>query len=142
MKKDWNEVKTASGFAVDFPYQFELLCSPSEAQREGAYWKIDNHAILQSDLYEAAFYVIKPLTELLFKTEYRYQILDLLIEISLGCALDSDLIEIDGVPISLMDACRNELLRFKDKYIMLIQETTNVKEVQLLQDLIENINDF
>ncbi|WP_434279072.1 hypothetical protein [Acinetobacter sp. CE-15] len=56
----WNKLQTANGNSINFPKALELLCSPDENERKAGYWMIDNHAILQSDLYEAAYYVIAP----------------------------------------------------------------------------------
>lgn len=50
---DWSKIKTASGTAANMPKAFEYLKSKSLEERKKGYWLIDNHAVLQSDLYEA-----------------------------------------------------------------------------------------
>ena len=64
---NWKDIKTGSGTAEHIPDAIKQLNSPIATERDNAYWRIDNYAIVQSDLYEAAYYVIEPLVELLEK---------------------------------------------------------------------------
>lgn len=142
MELDWSKIKTSVGFANDIPQQFTLLCSPISEDRKKAYWKIDNYAVLQSDLYEAAFYVINPLVNLLKKTKYKNEILNLLIEIADGYAPKSEQIIIDNKLEPLMQACQREI---KKKYIFfreLLEETTEISEKKLLQELVNIMDEY
>lgn len=64
---DWNKIKTGVGFAGHIPEAIRRLSSPLDSERKHAYYQIDNHAIIQSDLYEAAYYIIDPILEELEK---------------------------------------------------------------------------
>jgi hypothetical protein len=67
----WNKLQTANGNSINFPKALELLCSHGENERKAGYWMIDNYAILQSDLYEAAYYVIFTLFYYLYSISYK-----------------------------------------------------------------------
>ncbi|MEU8815430.1 hypothetical protein [Actinoplanes sp. NPDC048796] len=52
---DWAALRTESGNGVGLPQAFDDLSkATSEAAADDAYWRIDNEAIVQGELYEAA----------------------------------------------------------------------------------------
>jgi hypothetical protein len=52
---DWAALRTNSGSGVGLPQAFEdLSTATSKDAAEDAYWRIDNEAIVQGELYEAA----------------------------------------------------------------------------------------
>jgi hypothetical protein len=78
---DWSKIKTAHGTAEYIPQILEKLKSKKYDDRKDGYWKLDNYVVLQSDLYEAAYYVIEPLIQMLNESCEKDFILELLIEI-------------------------------------------------------------
>lgn len=140
---NWNKIKTSNGTAVNIPQAFELLKSNSLEDRKKGYWLIDNHVVLQSDLYEAAYYVIDPLMELLDNSELekKYLIIELLIEIAYGYAPPSLFINIGEEKVPLQQACSSKL-KLKEKEIeQLIFEVQNKELNDKLKELLNAIND-
>ena len=64
-KVDWGSLGTVSGSASEIPHALLLLTSDSEKERTAGYWKIDNHVVVQSDLFTAAPFVVPFLLEIL-----------------------------------------------------------------------------
>lgn len=82
----WADLKTAHGVAEGVGPAIEELASPSAATRSAALWRIDNHVVLQGDLYEAAPWAARALLELLDRSDLpdRALVLDLLLELARG----------------------------------------------------------
>jgi hypothetical protein len=59
----WGDLKTAHGNAAEVPDALIALNSEDPKTADKAHWKLDNVVVLQSDLYESAFYVIPVLVE-------------------------------------------------------------------------------
>lgn len=142
MTLDWSKIKTGVGFADNIPKQFELLCSPIAEDRKKAYWKIDNYVVIQSDLYEAAFYVINPLVNLLKKSKYKNEIINLLIEIASGYAPEAEQIIVDNRKEPLMQACQKELKKNYTFFCELLKNTVDSSEKKILQELIDVIDGY
>ena len=137
----WKDVKTASGTAEHIPEAIKQLNSPVAAERDNAYWRIDNFAVVQSDLYEAAYYVIEPLVELLEKpySVDRVKPLRLLSEIAAGGG-GAELIElkdISGTKESVYEACRAKMIALKYRIAQIITKTEEEKKEK--DFLMENI---
>lgn len=83
----WADLKQAHGNAAHVAEAIRALESESARVRKEAYWKLDNHVVLQGDLYEAAAYVPPFLIAMLASSvrHGRELILDLLFEIGNGC---------------------------------------------------------
>jgi hypothetical protein len=110
----WSQKSVASGKADHVPDALAGLVSPDERLRERAYWQLDNEVVLQSDLYEAAYYVIPFLIQYLVERvpHGRDRIYDLLIEIGHGFAPPTSLcLTKEGDSVPLQDACGRELLK-------------------------------
>ncbi len=141
-KINWHKIKTSNGVASLIPEALEKLNSPIEDEREWAYWKIDNNAVLQSDLYEAAYYVIEPIVQLLEAKDCRdpYRLLQLLIEIALGQAPDEiKIIDESGISISLKKACRRKLKSFEKRIIHAqVIKNEDLEEKEYLLEIIED----
>lgn len=135
---EWNKIKTGTGYATHIPEAIRKLNSFSEHEREKAYWEIDNHAMIQSDLYEAAFYIIEPILELLEKeyTVNRLYPLRILTEISIGGS--SELINTKQYGIITMEeACLNYLKDNKQRIEKIIVHDNN--EIEEKESLMEEI---
>lgn len=65
------------------------LCSDDPQLRQRAYWKFDNHVVVQSGLYNSAFYVIPFVIQLLKENiksnRHNRELYDLLFELGNGC---------------------------------------------------------
>jgi len=110
----WNEIKVASGKADHVPEALIGLLSPDEEMQERSYWRLDNEVVLQSDLYEAAYFVIPFLLQMLDERvpHGRERIYDLLYEIANGDAPSTSLCRTrDGRLMPLREACTEELSR-------------------------------
>jgi hypothetical protein len=140
---EWSKIKTAHGFAAHIPEQILKLDSPAVEDRKKAYWQIDNYVILQSDLYESAYYVIDPLVKLLKVATHKQEILNLLIEIANGYAPDTVVIELDnGIKKTLIEACRDKLREYREDFLLLkdsLEKDDKTKE--LLNELIDLCED-
>jgi len=143
MTINWNLIKTASGFAGHIPEAIERLASANAEDRENAYWGIDNYAMLQSDLYEAAYYVIEPVLELLEKkyTVNRLLPLTILIEIALGGNGNEiiKLIDNRGKEKSIYQACMDKLKFLYDRIsaIEVVEEDEKAEKTFLLETIRE-----
>jgi hypothetical protein len=104
---DWESLQTAHGNASHVPQALRGLMSQDTAVQEAAYWKLDNHVVLQSDLYESAFWVIPFLVEILKtgQSHVRHRTLDLLFEIANGYAAPETVVSVAGKKLPLREAC-------------------------------------
>ena len=88
------------------------LLSPDEETHNRSYWRLDNEVVLQSDLYEAAYYAIPILVQMLADRvpHGRERIYDLLYEIANGYAPATNLCRTrDDRLVPLREACAKEL---------------------------------
>lgn len=92
-KEDWKSLKTNVGNAANVPDAILGLLSENEDEVEKAYWQIDNHVVLQSDLSESARFLPKYLEEAFIKSKYKGSVLELLFQIGNGASLDKELEE-------------------------------------------------
>ncbi len=108
----WGELKQAHGTSGHVPDAILGLVSEDAQRRREAYWKLDNYVVLQSDLYEAAYYVIPFLLQILEnpstlnRREYVY---DLLIEIANGGAPELFTVIHSNAEWPLALACRDRV---------------------------------
>lgn len=114
---EWRTLRTASGKADAIPDAVQELSSNSEETRKAAYWKIDNHAVCQGDLYEAApFVVAELLNALRCDPPYKEEIYNLLVEFANGTAPESSTVSIEGGLLPLRDATRLQIARGLELY--------------------------
>ncbi len=121
---DWKAIKQANGAATSVPSALRDLISGDAKVRESAYWTLDNHVVLQSDLYEAAYYVLPFLIEILRSgtiagREYVY---DLLTEIANGYAPESEKCLYKGEEVPLAEGCKAVVA---DEIDLFVQEVEN-----------------
>lgn len=140
---NWHKIKTASANASHIPLAIQELSSADEDTRLKAYWKIDNYVIVQSDLYEAAFYVIEPLVELLEKpyTVDRIYPLQLLIEIATGGNGSTKINFNDNGNTFFKElelACKEKFSQLKERIKKIKVESE--KEIKELDFLLESIS--
>lgn len=129
-KIEWGKLEHAHGTAEHVPSAIRGLVSESAAERKESYWKLDNNVVLQSDLYESAFYVIPFLIKIL-KSESqlgREYVYSLLYEIANGSAPDDITIEHAGEQLPLTMACRKEIASHIEVYLSEIEsESSNYR---------------
>ncbi|KZN57909.1 hypothetical protein [Pseudoalteromonas luteoviolacea] len=83
---NWDELQLADGKATHVPGALSDLVSGDSKKEEDAYWKLENHVVLQGDLYESAFYILPFLFEIIRSdvSHGRKRVYDLLFEIANG----------------------------------------------------------
>lgn len=135
---NWADLKQAHGNSVHVPEAIKGLISNDEKEQEASYWKLDNHVVLQGDLYQAAFYVIPFLLEILVsKIKFgRNYVYDLLFEIANGFAAEEATCVYDGVALSLTDACKTAVLGGVDLYLEEVTDTSSLCRENALDLLI------
>lgn len=107
----WAKLKQASGLSDHIPDAILGLVSHNLDKQKQSYWQLDNHVVLQGDLYQSAFYVIPFLIEIL-KSEMisaRNYAYDLLFEIANGYAPKECLCKYKGTDIPLTKACKKSI---------------------------------
>ncbi len=84
----WHNIAGQQTDCRHVPDAIERLQSEDPEVRRSAYWRLDNHVIVQGGLYEGSFYVIPFLLQIaLSDSPYgRVDALDLLVEIASGSA--------------------------------------------------------
>mgnify|MGYP000571271690 CR=1 FL=1 len=137
-KINWTELKQAHGNSGHVPDAIRGLISGDRKEQEASYWKLDNHIVLQGDLYQAAFYVIPFLLEILGSKvksgrSYAY---DLLFEIANGFAPEETICVYDGVSLPLTEACKNAVVGGVDLYLGEVSDISSVCRENALDLLI------
>lgn len=99
---DWNKFRVAEGTAAEIPAAFrELLAADSPDAAVVAYWKFENHIVVQGSLFDAAVGVVSLIGAALVETSrpkwVKIQLLEILFQIVNG----------EG-PNDLGQRCRNE----------------------------------
>jgi hypothetical protein len=140
---NWNKIKTGSGNATHVPEAINNLFSIDDKIRENAYWKLDNYVVVQSDLFEAAFYIIEPIVALLENPYHANRLfaLRILVEVAVGGNGDEILpIVYNGntIHIRLDEACKKKFSELKSRLKKIIVKTDEEKEE--LELLLENID--
>ncbi len=116
----WNKLSSANGTCGHYPEVFKDLVSDDPKKREGAYWQLDNHAVLQGEIYEVAPYVVDILVGVLQSCQScsgRARIYEFLIEIAYGDAMASAISCYPGKEVPLKEACNLALGQGIDIYL-------------------------
>jgi len=114
-KINWSKLKQANGNASHIPSALEKLKSPNPAQRKEAYWLLENYIVVQGGIYEAAYYTIPFLIELIEqRSNGKLEAYNLLIEILAGYEVDGAVIVINGISTALNLACRRRIANSED----------------------------
>lgn len=140
---DWASKAVQMGTAKNVPHALLGLLSPDAKQRERAYWKLDNHVVVQGTLYEAAYFVIPILIQMLHECPAfgKPEIYELLIQLACGWAGDGETImTVEGDTVSLRAACRREIRKGVGTFELdQIESDGNVTGVAI--ELIEELAD-
>jgi hypothetical protein len=107
----WDRLQEADGDARTVPDALLALAGatdPDEIRR--AYWRLDNHIVVQGSVYEAAYHVLPYLFELLADRDRpsRIALYDLLVEIAAGQPANASATVVtgNGSQLDLGEACR------------------------------------
>ena len=82
-----------TGTAEHVPDAVMGLLSENKSEFDAAYWKIDNYVVVQGDLFSSAAVLPKYLEEVVVKTKFKDQVIDLIWEIGSGYSNDPHLQE-------------------------------------------------
>ncbi len=140
---NWSILATCCGNGAHLPFAILRLNSSNEEERKQAYWQLDNFVVVQSYLYEAAYYVIEPILELL---EMPYSVdrlwpLTILTEIALGGNETTEIIMQDtGEKKILIRACQEKLKELKQRIDRIV--VVSQKEIEEKQTLLWAINEM
>jgi len=68
---EWNKLKTCDGHSNpnEIPMAIENLFSDNKEIRKKGYWGIDNHVVVQSDLYDSAPYAARLIVDKLLSNK-------------------------------------------------------------------------
>ena len=108
--RPWNQLASASGHCGHIPAALAELRDLSAETRQAARWRIDNHVVLQGELYEGAPWVVRELIKALSQNAHpgRALVYDLLMELALADAPGK--VVFDGQQnVPLVAATRTEL---------------------------------
>ena len=146
-KIPWSHLKVIEGSTSNIPSAINGLISDDIDKREKSYWQLDNHVVVQSDLYESAFYVIPFLVEIL-NSHYqngRDKVYALLYEIGNGYPIDNSKINYEGGKLDLRHACRKDIAKHYKIYLSEIvnrESNFRILGLELIVSLDDNINNL
>jgi hypothetical protein len=108
---NWRSLRTAHGTAENVPAALISLAAARHAcEVFDAYWRLDNHVVLQGTLYESAYFVAPYILDVLLSPSWapiRIAAYDLLIEIACGIPdPNRPSIQLQGGAKNLREACR------------------------------------
>ncbi len=132
----WDQLRQAPGDAHQVPEALRGLMSKSMDTCNASYWKLDNHVVVQSDLYESAFYVVPFLLEILNSPEClrRDLVYNLLYEIGNGYAPITILCQDDtGSVLPLQQACRERIAGGIETYLKEVEEPNSKVRTNALE---------
>jgi hypothetical protein len=116
--RPWPTLASAHGHCGHLPDALAGLGDPAADVREAARWRIDNHVVLQRDLYEGAPWVVKALVGELLTDAHpgRALIYDLLWEFALGDA-PGRVVRVGHEDVGLVALTRTEIRRGQSTYL-------------------------
>lgn len=109
---DWQALREASGDARDVPDAvLALAAANSETKASEAYWRLDNHVVVQGQLFESALPLVPVILSFLagdLPEPARPRLLELLYQIVVGLTAES---EIERGNRDLARRCRTEVVK-------------------------------
>lgn len=145
---DWSKIQTISGYATVIKIAIETLTSEDKNERIWAKGIIDNNAIRQGDLYEAAYYIIEPLLEIIEdKNCIDYDLpIELLYQVAHGYAPKVELITIrennTEETLPLGEACRRKFMELEGRLRAIDLSHATERDREALQELLELVETF
>ena len=83
-EEKWSDLHVLTGTAEHLPEAILGLLSENKTTFDAAFWKIDNYAIVQGDLFSSAAVLPKYLSEVVLKSKYKAKVIDLIKHFSWG----------------------------------------------------------
>jgi hypothetical protein len=106
----WRTLRTATGTADGMPAAISSLFSEEPEVRRASYWRIDNHAILQGDLFDSAPFVVAEVIDGLARHQRNSEdAYSLLVEMANGSAPEQNVVHFDGLVMPLVEATQRAL---------------------------------
>lgn len=110
LRLDWSLIREADGPATDVPVALrDLLSAKSPEEADDAYWRLENHVVVQGQLFEAAKFAVPILMAALVKADrprhVRIGVLELLFQIVNGVPHEEEVVR--GFA-DLGDRCKSE----------------------------------
>lgn len=127
-QENWEHLQTLSGNAKHIPAAVRGLLSENSSEFDQAYWKIENHAVVQGDLYSVAAILPKYLEAVVIEAKYKSGVLELLFQIGNGVSLDS----------GLEDCCYKEVVAVLERLL----KHPAIINSGLAQQVQEDLNDL
>ena len=90
-KEEWAELDVLTGSAEHIPDAVIGLLSENRKKFDAAYWKIDNYAVVQGDLFSSAAVLPKYLALVVPRAKYKAEVVDLIWQIGTGDSVDTTL---------------------------------------------------
>ena len=90
-EENWKEAETQSRDGEKIPYAILELLTNNAQEFDAAYWKIENHVVVQGDLYSSAALVPKYLEEVYLKAKFKPGVQELLFQIGNGVSQNQEL---------------------------------------------------
>ena len=90
-EEKWIEFHVLTGTAEHLPEAILGLLSTNKKAFDSAFWKIDNYAIVQGDLFSSAAVLPKYLYAVVLKSKYKDHVIDLIWQIGTGYSKNEDL---------------------------------------------------
>ena len=142
---EWDTLRTAEGINADYiPKALLGLMSVKQEEKEKAYWSLENHVVLQGDVYDSSYYVIPFLVEMIKKTDAETKIYayDLLIEIINGYSVYNVEILHNEKVLELREANYQSISESLDIYLDDLEFIGNHKNEKLMTNILYLLSSF
>lgn len=142
MNIDWNKLESCRGTSDPelIPEAISKLFSTDSNVRTKGYWGIDNHTVVQSDLYSSAPYAARLIVDRLISGEaVTYEVINILFELHNGFGPD----KLTAGPLAgdtLDSLCKSIVGESKD-YLLSSRSQLPSELIQGVDDLLETFND-
>jgi len=136
---DWNSLRTSQGINADYiPKALLGLMSFNKEEKEKAYWNLENHIILQGDVYDSSYYTIPFLIEIIKKSdeETKIYVYDLLIEIINGYSVYDVKILHHKEKLELREANYKLISEYINIYLDDLEFVANFKNKKLINNIL------
>ncbi len=142
MNIDWSKLESCGGCAdpSEIPKAIEMLFSPNEDVRETGYWGIDNHAVVQSDLYSAAPYAAQIIVErFLEEKSASYQLIEILFELHNGYG--PQMLTVGPLAGKPLDVLCKSIVRKTEPLLLNMLSTLDEDLAEEVNSLLESFNE-
>ena len=142
---EWDSLRTAQGINADYiPNALLGLMSVNKEEKEKAYWSLENHVVLQGDVYDSSYYVIPFLVEMIKKTDEETKVYayDLLIEIINGYSVYDVEILHNEKALELREANYQNISENLDIYLDDLEFIGNHKNEKLMTNTLYLLSSF